>query len=188
MSVAVQPTTTPDNAGTGNAPGATTPTATPEPQSGATAVTFTQEQLDEIIKKRLAQQKRKLGEQADAAQQKATDAAETTRLQEQKQFKELSEKQAARLAELEKLEPRLKSYEQAFGIYLEKAREGLPEHLAPLLDKLNPVEQLEYLTEHGAALAKPAGGVPPTPNTDPKQGQLTPEERRKRSANARHLF
>ena len=53
----------------------------------------------------------------------------------------------------------LDSHKEALAGYLEKEREGLPEHVTELLDTMSAPDQLAYITKHGDALraeSKPA--------------------------------
>jgi hypothetical protein len=54
-------------------------------------------------------------------------------------------------------------YEAALNSMLEKEREGIPEHYIPLLDKMDPDEQLAYIAQNREAIAQ-AGDpqVPPS--------------------------
>jgi len=183
-----------DGGATGDAPGAEAQAGTGEQQPNggdAAAVTFSAEQqahIDQLIGERLKRAKEQWKAAADVAEKKAADAAEADRLKEQAKFKELSEKQAAQLAELEGVKPELERYKGALEQYAAKAREGLPEHLVPLLEKLDVVEQLAYLAEHGAAVGKPAAQVPETPNAAPGSETLDDAAKRKRSVGVRRVW
>lgn len=77
------------------------------------------------------------------------------------------------------LEAAAQRYEAALRVYLAKEEEGIPEHIRPLLDKLDTVERLEYVSANRHAWGKVPAGVPPTP-VGRNEG-LTDEERRKRA-------
>lgn len=153
-------------------------------------VTFSEAQqgkLDTIIGERLQRAREKWEAEATTAKRKAAEQAEATRLEEQQEFQKLAEQRAARVAELEAeieqvepLQTELGRYKGALEQYVTAAREGLPEHLTPLLDALDPVAQLEYLTTNAEALGQPVSGPPPTPRA---QGTGEPDEteRRKRA-------
>lgn len=177
----------PQGDGTGDATGEQ---GTAAPNSGQHVVTFSEQQqahIDHLIGERLKRAREQWKGEAEVSKAKAAEDAEAERLKAQQQFKELSEKQAAKLAELEGLQPELKRYKDALMVYAQKARAGLPEHVVPLLEKLDPVEQLAYLAEHGAAMAKPAGGVPATPGATGAEG-LDDATRRKRAASIRRVW
>lgn len=154
-------------------------------------VTFSEAQqgkLDTIIGERLQRAREKWEAEAETAKKKAIEQAEATRLEEQKEFQKLAEQRAAKVVELEgqveqaaSLQADLDRYKGALKQYVAAAREGLPDHLTPLLDALDPVAQLEYLTANAEALGQVVTGPPPTPK--PKgDGQLDDTTRRKRAA------
>jgi hypothetical protein len=130
---------------------------------GGTETRFTQAQVDALIRDRLDRERKK----ADEAQRKAADEAEAKRLAEQNEFKTLAEKHAAKAAELEPYKAKAERYEAALTALLTEERKAVPEHLHPLLDRMDPAEQLEYIAGHRDQLAPPANGavagVPPTP-------------------------
>jgi hypothetical protein len=102
-----------------------------------------------------------------AEQEAAAAAAETAQLQEQGKLQELVDKYKA---DLEKAKPQVKTaqkYEAVLTQYLEKERDGLPDHILPILDKLPVDEQLSYISEHRDKL-KPV--KPAVPNTNGADG------------------
>jgi CRISPR/Cas system-associated endonuclease/helicase Cas3 len=167
-------------------------------QNGGDEKQFTQAELDQIVKDRLEREKRK----QEAAAQKAKDEAEAKALAEQQKWQELAQKHEKKLSELEgelsttstaveSAKEKAERYEKALQAHLKAQREGLADHILALLDKLDPVEQLEYIATNKDALvgkqANTGGGVPPSPK--PKgDGELSEEERRKASASARTYF
>lgn len=169
-----------------------------DPKTGE-EVSFTPEQqahIDKVIGDRLARARKKWEEEADEAKKKAAEEAEQRRLAEQKEFEQLANKRAemiseleVKLAEFQELEKTVERYKTALQTHLETQRAGLPEHVTALLDKLDPVEQLEYVASHNEALRKGTAGVPPTPPSG-KRGldQLTEDERRQRSAGVRNVW
>ena len=86
-------------------------------------------------------------------------------------------------AEAETLKTQSTRLSEALNGYLAKEREGIPDHIGALLDKLDVVDQLAYIAanrEAWAATNQRPGGVPPSP----KPGEapaLSDEERRQRS-------
>lgn len=141
-----EPTTTP----TTN-PEPTTP-ATPEPQERR----FSEADVNRIVQERLERERRRASEQAETERRQAEEAA----LQQQGEFRRLAEERATRLAELEPLATRAERYETALTAHLATLRQDIPAHLAALLDRLDPAEQLEYLTANREVLVSP----PPAPN------------------------
>jgi len=132
---------------------------TPGQESGTKAATFTQADIDKIIADRLARAKDGWDKKAADATKKAADKAEEQRLKEQAEWQALAEKHEAELAEIkpqyEASAERLDRYTTALTSYLESARAGVPGHIISLLDNLDPVEQLNWLTEHASELGKP---------------------------------
>lgn len=147
--------------GTGDATGTTGGSDKPSPA-------FTQADVDRIVKERLEREQKK----AQTAAQKALEEAEAKALADQAKFQELADKRGQKLSELEtatadltvKLESeaaKAQRYEKALTTMLTEQRKRVPEHLHSLLDKLDPVEQLEWVAANGDKLA--ATGVPATP-------------------------
>lgn len=59
--------------------------------------------------------------------------------------------------QLEKVQPKAEKaerYEQALQKHLEAQREGIPEHIGALLDRMDPVDQLEWISENREAIAE----------------------------------
>lgn len=130
-------------------------------------------------------------EKAQKAQAKDKAKAEEERLKESEEWEKLAEKRLAeiegleaRVAELEPLQESLERYKEALAGYVKRAREGLPDHLVPLLDQMDEVDQLAYLTKHSDVLKTAPMGVPATPKAR-GDGKVTEEERRKQSAGIR---
>lgn len=149
---------------------------TPGEKGGDKPATFTQADVDRIVNERLAREKGK----AEAAQKKATDEAAAKALADNQQFKELSEKQAGQLAKLEAdLAEAVKNvetltgdagkYRQALEANVAERRKGLPDHILALLDNLDPVAQLNWLTTNAEKLGS-VNGVPATPRSNGNGG------------------
>lgn len=154
-----------------------------EKDKGKDEKTFTQSELETIVKDRLDRERRKAEKESE--KKKETEKAE--RLKEQEKFKELSETQAAQIAdltaqnesittELEDLKAIHTKYEKAIKAHLETQREGLPDHVLALLDKLDPVDQLEYIANNADALKIKPKGLPKTPDAS-DDGELSAEEK-----------
>lgn len=67
-------------------------------------------------------------------------------------------------------------YETALTGYLETEREGIPEHLTALLDRMDVVEQLTYISENRAAL-KPEDEKPEVKRAPDATRRSTVEEK-----------
>lgn len=142
---------------------------------------FTQADVDRMIGERL----KRAEESAVQKSKEAATKAEAKALADSQQFKELSEKQAARLLELEtasgetgkaieQLNADRDRYRKALEENVKERRKGVPEHIGALLDALDPIAQLDWLTKNAAKLGGAAGGPPPTPNA--QNGDLAQKE------------
>lgn len=194
----------PDNGG-GNgggeppqpAPPATTPTG-----GGEAKVTFTPEQ-QAVIDKLLGERAQRAGASATAEFLKALGVENADALKAM--LDEGKKLKTAQMSDLEKANAALKDwetkyatldgeakkipdlqkqnerYEAALKAKLEVERNGLPEHITKLLDKLDTVDQLAYIAENAATLSKTPNPIPGTPQpADPKKvSEAEKEERRK---------
>lgn len=100
-------------------------------------------------------------DEAEAEKRKAEEAS----LAERQEFKALAEKRQADLDALKPQADKAARYETALKALLDTERAGLPAHILPLLDRMEPDEQLAYIAENRATL-KPASkdGIPGTPD------------------------
>lgn len=153
--------------------------------------TFTQSDIDRIVTERLERASKKSDERA----QKVKEDAEAKALEEQSKFQELAEKRGTKVAELETsvttLTAQVESnqseaqrYKAALSGLLEKQRKAVPEHLHTLLDKLDPVEQLEWLAGNTDKLT-PNTGVPGTPKGN---NGMTEEQKQQASKDASSFY
>ena len=133
------------------------PTGT-DPVKTADDKRFTQAELDAIVKDRLDRAQRK----AAADQEKAKADAEARALAEQGEFKTLAEQRQQRIAELENAHEQARAtekerdrYKAALASHVQALRTELPAHLTALLDKLDPVDQLEWMSANHAELTRP---------------------------------
>lgn len=163
----------------------TTP-AEQEPQTGDATGTnggeekrFTQAEFEAHLKERLKREQEKAAAAAERARQEAAEQA----LAEQQKFQELAEKRGSRVAELEPqveaLTAEVEALRGAVQAQLDAAREGLPEHVTILLDKLPPAEQLAYIAANREKLVGGRGTVPPTP--DASSGRQITNEQKERA-------
>lgn len=179
---AVAPTATAPNgqppATTGDATGdgGETPTVTTADR------TFTQADVDRIIKERLEREQ----EKAKKAEEKARKEAELGALAQQQEWQTLAAKRQEALQEMEErlkpfeeMQERMGKYEKALDGFLQAQLAGVPEHVIDLLKGRDPVEQLDWLTANREKFTQqptPTMGATPTP-TQP--GRMTDEQRRK---------
>ena len=164
---------------------------TPKPTAGDDK-RFTQADVDEIVKARL----KRAEDKAKADQEKARTDAEAKALAEQGEWKTLAEQrekdltQAQQVIEAAKATERDRDrYKQALTTHVNALRANLPSHLTALLDKLDPVDQLEWMSANHAELTRPNA---PDINAGGRGGsngyQPTDEERRRAEAHYRHAF
>jgi hypothetical protein len=144
--------------------------------------TFTQAELDAIVKERLDRAKSASEKaQAEAAKKAADDAAAKNG-----EWQKLAETRAAEIAivsaklgELETAKTQLAEYEAAIKLQADTAKKDLPAHILSLLDALPPVKQLEWLAKNASVLGqRPTQTIPGTP--PPASGKDVTEAEMKR--------
>lgn len=135
--------------------------------------------------KELRDWKAKQEKEAEKRNQEAK-TAEEKRLAEQQEFQTLAEKRKAELDEATTNNTRLTEQLERQTTVLNALYEGrkalVPEMFQPLLDSMDIVDRLDWLSKNESKL-KPQtnGGIPHTPQPQGK-GDLTPEERRRKAA------
>lgn len=154
----------PTNPNGGGAPAGGAPIGQPDAQPPAAqepAKTFTQEQVDVIVKERVEREKTKAAKATEDARKAAELEAAAKNGEWEKVAKERETEIAAitaRLAELDTTKATLADYESRIKTQLEKSREGLPAHITELLDGMPTLQQLDWITKNRDALG---GGQPP---------------------------
>lgn len=73
----------------------------------------------------------------------------------------------SRVAELEAKAGKAETYEGVINKLLETQRTGIPDNIAALLDKLNPVDQLQWLAENAAAVTATEPKTPAAASFNP---------------------
>jgi hypothetical protein len=138
-----------------------------------TVKTFSQDELEAIVKDRLDRAKRKAKEDAD----KAKTEAEQKALAEQGEYKTLAEQRAAELANAHKELETAKTHEQAAEQYkkallarLAVDKKSLPAGIVALLDKFDPLDQAEWLSDPKNAEALKPTSTDRTLGTPPRNG------------------
>jgi len=132
---------------------------------------FTQDEVDRIVKERLEREKLT----RDKESSKAKENAEAEALKKNQEWQALAEKSAARVMELEPLSEQVERYRNALEKSLAAEKKDLPRHVLVLLEKLDPVDQIEYLSENREGLGKPLRtGVPASP--EPKERKISDED------------
>lgn len=160
-------------------------------QKQAPALTFAteaefQRKVDDLLKERLD----RAAKTAEQKAQKAREEAQAEAAAKNGEWQQLAEQRAAKIAELETqaatldaTTTRAQRYEQALAKQVEVLRKDVPKHLAPLLDKLDVVEQLEWLAANRDAVApKQPNGVPATPRAQGGMDAAAQAEARQQAA------
>lgn len=133
---------------------------------------FTQAEVNALIERRLQREREKL----EQAAQRERDEQAARKLEEQQQFQQLAEQLKRQLeaihneseqlrASLETEQSRATRYAEALAAQVAAQRKALPEHLHSLLDRLDPLEQLQWLTDNADKL-RPSAVPPQTPKPD----------------------
>ncbi|OGR31696.1 MAG: hypothetical protein A2139_07565 [Desulfobacca sp. RBG_16_60_12] len=142
--------------------------------------TFTQAELDQIIKDRLEREHKK----SESAAEKARKDAEAAALEKNQEWQKLAETRATELAALakerEELEPfkeQAEKYRTALDVQLAKVKEKLPKYLLQLIEKLDPVEAMAYITEYAEELGAKPNTYSETP--EGKEKKVSDEDKQK---------
>ena len=140
--------------------------------------TFTQVEVDEIVKERLARAKKKADDEADKAKKKADEEA----LEKNQEFQKLAETRQTKITELEsqmaELEPfkeQADKYKAALEKQLKAMQEKLPKHILPLLAKMDPIDAMDYITKNAKDLGVSVSTYSETP--DGKDKTLTDDQK-----------
>jgi len=143
--------------------------------------TFTQAELDAIIDDRLKRERKK----ADDATEKARKAAEEEALKKNQEWQTLAEKRATEIdtltkekTELEPFKEQAEKYKTALTAILEKQKKALPKFVLPLIEKMDPVDAMTYITDHAEEL----GATPLTYSETPEGKEKKVSDDDKKSA------
>ena len=138
------------------------------------------ERIEASLKERLDREARKATEATERAKREAEEEA----LKKNQEWQQLAERNAKRISELEPLQAQveetngqLERYKAALTTHLTTQREGLPQHVTDLLDRLDPVDQLEWIAKNREALATPQRqGVPASARADTRDNNVNPAQ------------
>jgi muconolactone delta-isomerase len=148
-----------------------------EPASEAGQETFSKEYVQEL-RQEAAQRRTALKEMQEQyqqleaqlkEQQTAQEKAKETQLKEQGKYKELFEEASQKLAKFSDVDKQSARMQEAISAVLQTQRDGIPDHITALLDKLDPVEQLEWLANYRQTLAAPEPQKPQGKQTAQQQ-------------------
>jgi hypothetical protein len=145
-------------------PGASEGGATPAPTPAASEKTFTQADLDRLLKERLAEEKQRADRARAAAEAKAAEEAAA----KAGEWQTVAEQRKAAAEQAEATAQRLQAERDELAAVVErtvKARQKtLPDELRDLMPAGTPAQQLAWLEQAEKAAAK-LGGQPRTPGT-----------------------
>lgn len=156
--------------------------------AGKAEKTFNQADVDRIVADRLKRADEQAAKKAEAAARKAKEEA----LVKNQEFQELAQQrletiteQEAELAKLADFERAFKKAEAALVVYRDQLIEHVPDNVKPLLEKMDTVDQLEWLAQNvqaGDDGKQDNGDKPRFPNTPkPGQGTMSEDDRRKQA-------
>jgi len=153
-----------------------------------TKVTFTSEQqaaVDQIVKERLEREHKK----SEANAEKARKAAEEEALVKNKEFETLAETRKTKVSELEaqiaELAPfkkQAEDYKAAMEKIVKTQVDKLPAPIKSLLERLDPIEKMQYIADHAKELNIEVIGVPETETND-SNNKLSEEAQAKAKKN-----
>ena len=120
---------------------------------------FSQADLDRIVKERLDREKKKSDEAAAKAKKDAEDAA----LAKNQEWEKLATQRQTEIddikktvAELEPFKEQAEKYKTALNAQLTEIKKSLPKFVLQLIDKMDPVDAMKYITDNADELgAKP---------------------------------
>lgn len=121
-------------------------------------------------------------ERLERDRQNRKEEAETEALKEQQRYKELYETEAEKVKNLQPRQAEAERYKAALTAQLDARKKDLKPHIVTLLEKMDPADQLQYLTENAEALGVPASLVrtDDTTHGDPaarQEGESTAADR-----------
>lgn len=151
---------------------------------------FTQAEVDQIIKDRLTRESKRSEEKADQARRQAEEEA----LTKNNEFQKLAEKRQQTITELETqvkdltpIKEQAEKYKSALDKYLTEAKKTLPKLVLPLVENLDIVDALEYITANAKELGVTIAGIPETPKEKDSK-KMTDEQKKQASTTAQNLI
>jgi len=138
----------------------TTETAPAASAANSKDRTFTNAEVESIIKDRLDRQKRA----NETAASKAADEARLKALAENNEWQKVATEREAELNAAQQKLNELSRYEQALASQLEREKVGLPQYILDLLAEKPVVDQLEYLLKHAKTLRQTSETPAPSLN------------------------
>lgn len=141
--------------------------------------TFTQAELDQKVEERLQRERKK--NEVDA--EKARKIAEAAALEKNQEWQKLAEERQKEIdtltkekADLDPFKEQAEKYKNALDGILAKQKEKLPKHILTLIEKMDPVDAMAYITENAEAL----GAKPETYSETPegKEKKVTDDDKK----------
>jgi len=133
---------------------------------------FTQAELNAIVKDRLERERKKNEDTAAKAKKEAEEDA-LKKNQEWQKLAEDREKEIAdlnqKVTDLEAIQETADKYKTALEAQLNGYKANLPKHIVTLIDKMDPVEAMDYITSNAEELGKKFEGYGPTPKEKEKK-------------------
>lgn len=154
-------------------------------------VSFTAEQQEYIDKMIIPERLNRAKFDAEKVAEKARKKAEEEALQKNQEFEKLATTRQARIEQLEKqvqdeltpMQEQLKSYQDAVAAIVKVQTDRLPKAVKVLIEKMDPLAQMQYLTENAKELNIDFKAVPPsdTDESNPKARREVLEKARKQN-------
>lgn len=157
------------------------------------AVEWTPEQqaeIDRIMGETRKEERKKAKAESEKETEKAKKDAEDKALEEKQEFKTLADKRGteieslkAQVAELTTAKEQGANYKAALEGHLKTQIEKLSKPYQALIAKLDPLEQIKFLTDHARELGvKDAAGIDETPEGDATKLSKEQQERGRKQA------
>lgn len=153
-------------------------------KSGDEEVTFSPAQqayIDKLIGRTRVKEREKAKATAEAEAAKKAKEAEEKALQDQEEWKTLAENRAKEIADLttknatlEEMRQAAERFEQTLNNILDKQKKDLPAHILPLIEKMDPVDAMNYISENAEALNVKPDVYTKTPK--PSEKKVTSED------------
>lgn len=124
--------------------------------------TFTKAEVEARIRERLAREKTKAQESAEAAAMEA-----------RAQWEDLAKKRQSKIDELTPQSERAERLEAVLSTYVDAEKRGFPEHIASLLNRMPIEEQLEWISENKEAVAGNSSSASSSAGDELPQNSLT---------------
>ncbi|MGH9426031.1 MAG: hypothetical protein ACRD2L_06990 [Terriglobia bacterium] len=130
---------------------------------------YSKAETELIVEERLKRERKKAADEAEKARKKA----EADALTKNQEWQKLAESRQTEIddltnakTELEPFKDQAEKYKKALDSILAAQKKDLPKHIVELLEKMDPVEAMEYITKHAKDL-----GVKPSTYSETPDGK-----------------